>query len=118
MSKTVENFIRHYCDTVCHKPYELRQQPSKSEVEWYLKVDEEDIPRLIGKHGKTVEALRMLVRAIGMREETPQFLYIDEGNRSHKQPTKAISKPTNENSKGSGKDDFESLQTFQDILQF
>lgn len=50
--------------------------PEENTIELTLKVDENDIGKVIGKHGNTVNAMRALLTAIGGKEHRRIILKI------------------------------------------
>jgi len=68
-SPTLE-FVRYVLEQTCDHKADIKVEQKDDELGTLISVEinEEDMGRLIGKNGKTVSALRLLVRAMGARE--------------------------------------------------
>ncbi|MBC8367248.1 KH domain-containing protein [bacterium] len=76
----MEKLIRFVADSLAGRPEDIRIEKSEEngEMAYTLLVDPEDLGRMIGRHGKTAEALRTLLSAAGQRQEKRVFLRIRE----------------------------------------
>ncbi len=76
----MEKLIRFVADSLADRPEDIRIEKSEEngELAYTLLVDPEDLGRMIGRHGKTAEALRTLLSAAGQRQEKRVFLRIRE----------------------------------------
>jgi uncharacterized protein len=76
----MEKLIRFVADSLADRPEDIRIEKSEEngEMAYTLLVDPEDLGRMIGRHGKTAEALRTLLSAAGQRQEKRVFLRIRE----------------------------------------
>ncbi len=63
------DFVRYVLEQVCQHKSDIVVQQSEDEIGTLISVsvNEEDMGKLIGKGGKTISALRLLVRAMGAR---------------------------------------------------
>jgi hypothetical protein len=76
----LENLLRFVADTLVEKPDQVRIEREASEHEdvYTLFLAADDLGRLIGRHGKTAEALRTLLSALGRRQDRRVSLRIRE----------------------------------------
>jgi len=76
----MEKLIRYVADSLADRPEDIRIEKSEEngELSYTLLVDSEDLGRMIGRHGKTAEAMRTLLSAAGQRQERRVFLRIRE----------------------------------------
>ena len=76
----MEKLIRFVADSLAERPESVRIEKSEEngDLAYTLLVDPEDLGRMIGRHGKTAEALRTLLSAAGQRQDRRVFLRIRE----------------------------------------
>ncbi|MCF7905668.1 KH domain-containing protein [Candidatus Gracilibacteria bacterium] len=69
-SSAALEFARYVLEQICDHKSDIQADQKDDELGTLISVqiNEEDMGRLIGKNGKTVSALRLLVRAMGARE--------------------------------------------------
>ncbi|MCB9809530.1 KH domain-containing protein [Candidatus Peribacteria bacterium] len=81
MTDAVTPFLRHCLQQYCEHAADIHithQAEETGTVVYRVRVHEEDMPRVIGKGGRTIDALRTLVRSMGAREEQRFLLFLDE----------------------------------------
>jgi len=76
----MEKLIRYVADSLAESPEAVRIEKNEEngDLAFTLLVDSDDLGRMIGRHGKTAEALRTLLSAAGQRHEKRVFLRIRE----------------------------------------
>lgn len=76
----VEKLLRYVADSLVESPAQVRiEKEVQGEEDVYtLLLAPDDLGRLIGRHGKTAEALRTLLAAVGRREDRKVSLRIRE----------------------------------------
>ena len=64
------DFVRYVLEKVCQHKADIVVEQSEDSLGTLISVtvNEEDMGKLIGKGGQTISALRLLVRAMGARE--------------------------------------------------
>jgi len=75
-----EAFIKYSLEQICTNTSAITidTREDGDNAEFLLHVSEEDIPRVIGKSGRMIEAIRTLVRSMGARHETRFMVYLKE----------------------------------------
>lgn len=67
--KEMNEFIAYLVKNLVDKPdfveVQILEKPEQTVIE--LKVSEEDIAKVVGRHGKTIKSLRTIVMSIGAR---------------------------------------------------
>jgi len=65
------DFVRYVLEQVCQHKADIVAEQSEDSIGTLISVTvhEEDMGKLIGKGGQTISALRLLVRAMGARED-------------------------------------------------
>lgn len=81
-----QQFIEYIVKTLVNKPEAVKIERTTDDrgVLLSLSVDPEDLGRVIGREGRTAQALRSLLRALGMKNDARYNLKIvsdDEGER-------------------------------------
>jgi len=76
----VERLLRYVAEALLEQPDRIRieTEDEGDERTYKLYLAPEDLGRLIGRHGKTAEALRTLLAAVGRREHSRVSLVIRE----------------------------------------
>jgi predicted RNA-binding protein YlqC (UPF0109 family) len=76
----VEKLIRFVADALVDHGDQVRveKQEENGDLSYTLLLHPEDLGRMIGRHGKTAEALRVLLSTAGQREGRRVFLRIRE----------------------------------------
>jgi predicted RNA-binding protein YlqC (UPF0109 family) len=76
----VERLLRYVAEALLEQPERIRieTEDQGDERTYKLYLAPEDLGRLIGRHGKTAEALRTLLAAVGRREHSRVSLVIRE----------------------------------------
>jgi predicted RNA-binding protein YlqC (UPF0109 family) len=76
----VEKLLRYVADSLVESPDQVRieKEVLADEIVYTLQLAPDDLGRLIGRHGKTAEALRTLLTAAGRREDRKVSLRIRE----------------------------------------
>ena len=76
----VEKLLRFVANSLAEAPEQVRiEKEAQGEEDIYtLMLAPDDLGRLIGRHGKTAEALRTLLTAAGRREDRKVSLRIRE----------------------------------------
>ena len=76
----MEKLLRYVADSLVEQPERIRIEIEESDAElvYTLLLAPEDLGRLIGRHGKTAEALRTLLSAFGRKDERKVSLRIRE----------------------------------------
>ncbi|MDI6779952.1 MAG: KH domain-containing protein [Bacteroidota bacterium] len=74
----MKDFIEFIAKNLVDKPEEvsITEELKDNKVVFKLKVDESDIGKVIGKKGKTAQALRTLLSAVGAKEGKRAILEI------------------------------------------
>ncbi len=75
----MKEFIEYIAKQLVDKPDNVSVEettPDEHTIELYLKVDESDIGKVIGKQGKNVNAMRTLLIAAGGKEHHKTILHI------------------------------------------
>lgn len=76
----MERLLRYVAEALLEQPDRIRieTEDEGDERTYKLYLAPEDLGRLIGRHGKTAEALRTLLAAVGRREHSRVSLVIRE----------------------------------------
>ena len=76
-----QEFVEYIVKTLVNKPDDVRVESVVDDrgVLLTLHVDEEDLGRVIGKAGSTAQSLRVLLRALGSKNEARYNLRIADG---------------------------------------
>lgn len=76
----MEKLLRYVADSLVDSPDQIRIEKDEVDGEdaYTLLLAQEDLGRLIGRHGKTAEALRTLLTAVGRRHDRKVSLRIRE----------------------------------------
>ncbi|MBN2170309.1 MAG: KH domain-containing protein [Candidatus Krumholzibacteriota bacterium] len=76
----MERLLRYVAEALLEQPERIRieTEDQGDERTYKLYLAPEDLGRLIGRHGKTAEALRTLLAAVGRREHSRVSLVIRE----------------------------------------
>jgi uncharacterized protein len=79
-SSDVRGLIEQIAKTLVEKPEEVYvdEVPEDGEIVLELEVAEDEMGRIIGRHGRTVKAMRALVHAAGIRQQKRYTLEILE----------------------------------------
>jgi predicted RNA-binding protein YlqC (UPF0109 family) len=77
---SAEQFLRYVAESLVEYPDKLRIESEEEDGGrvYTLLLAQEDLGRIIGRHGKTAEALRTLLAAMGRREDRKDNLRIRE----------------------------------------
>ncbi len=76
----MDKLLRYVADSLVENPEHIRIEKADENGEdaYTLFLAQEDLGRLIGRHGKTAEALRTLLTAMGRRRDRKISLRIRE----------------------------------------
>ncbi len=76
----MEKLLRYVADSLVGQPdkIQVEKEEENGEDAYTLLLDQDDLGRLIGRHGKTAEALRTLLTAMGRRQDRRISLRIRE----------------------------------------
>jgi hypothetical protein len=76
----LEKLLRYIAESLVEQPEKLRIEEAEEEGTqvFTLLLAQEDLGRIIGRHGKTAEALRTLLTAVGRRGDRRVNLRIRE----------------------------------------
>ena len=76
----MEKLLKYVAESLVEKPesISIAKEESPHELAYTLYLAPEDLGRLIGRHGKTAEALRTLLSAVGRRGDRKVNLRIRE----------------------------------------
>ncbi|MBU2445966.1 MAG: KH domain-containing protein [Bacteroidetes bacterium] len=77
MKEFIEYIVKHLVD----KPEGVsvdETQPAENKLVFSLKVSQEDIGKVIGKQGKTAQAMRVLLTAVAAKEGKKAILEIQD----------------------------------------
>ena len=76
----MEKLLRYIAESLVEQPEKLRIEEAEEEGTqvFTLLLAQEDLGRIIGRHGKTAEALRTLLTAVGRRGDRRVNLRIRE----------------------------------------
>ena len=97
-----QEFVQYIVSSLVSKPDKVRVERVVDErgVLLTLHVDDEDLGRVIGRKGSTAQSLRVLLRALGSKNEAHYNLRIaddkDNGGRSPKPSTAATTEKAEE----------------------
>lgn len=71
--------VRHIAESLCDHPEEIELSDSIDErgVLIQLYVAKTDLPRMIGKGGETANSIRMILRALGTRNNARYSFKVD-----------------------------------------
>ena len=81
MGRLMKEFIEFIAKQLVDEPHNViveETTPDEHTIELILKVDKSDIGKVIGKHGRNVNAMRILLFAIGAKEHRRAMLHILE----------------------------------------
>lgn len=68
----MKEFIEFIIKQIVDKPDKVTVEETTSDehtIKFILKVDNSDMGKVIGKHGRNIEAIRMLLTAVGAKEK-------------------------------------------------
>jgi predicted RNA-binding protein YlqC (UPF0109 family) len=77
MKEFIEYIVKHLVD----KPEGVvveEIQPAENKLVFSLKVSQEDVGKVIGKQGKTAQAMRVLLTAVAAKEGKKAILEIED----------------------------------------
>ncbi len=76
----MEKLLRYVADSLVGQPdkIQVEKEEENGEDAYTLLLDQDDLGRLIGRHGKTAEALRTVLTAMGRRQDRRISLRIRE----------------------------------------
>lgn len=77
MKEFIEYIVKHLVD----KPEGVsvdETQPAENKLVFSLKVSQEDVGKVIGKQGKTAQAMRVLLTAVAAKEGKKAILEIQD----------------------------------------
>ena len=77
----MKNFVDFIIKQMVDKPGKVKVEENKPDdktVELTVEVDRDDIGKVIGKHGKNINALRVLVTALGAKNDKRTTLQVIE----------------------------------------
>ena len=79
-----QEFVKYVTSALVNKPeaVEVERTVDERGVLLTLKVDSEDLGRVIGRKGSTAQSLRTLLRALGSKNEAHYNLRILDGNEN------------------------------------
>lgn len=77
-----QNFLEDTLKAIVTKPEEINIERKVDEmgVLYTVKVSQDDISTVIGKKGQTVQAIRMLLKIVGFKENVRANLKVDSIN--------------------------------------
>jgi len=77
----MKEFIEFIVKNIVDKPDNIRIEestPNDHTIEFKLKVDENDLGKVIGKQGKNVNAIRTIITAVGAKAHNRVILQLVE----------------------------------------
>ncbi len=76
----MDKLLRYVADSLVGQPdkIQVEKEEENGEDAYTLLLDQDDLGRLIGRHGKTAEALRTVLTAMGRRQDRRISLRIRE----------------------------------------
>lgn len=76
----MKQFLEYLVKSIVEKPKKIRIQESKQEgfTEYSIKVDPEDIKIVIGKNGRTIQAIRALAKTKAIKQGKRINLKLEE----------------------------------------
>ena len=99
MSNTIDQeFVKYIVNALVSQPDEVRVERSVDErgVLLTLYVAEDDLGRVIGRKGSTAQSLRVLLRALGSKNEAHYNLRIVDDHSTGKPSSNRESRPVND----------------------
>ena len=102
MATIDQQFVEYIVKTLVNNPEKVAVERTIDErgVLLSLTVDPEDVGRVIGKRGVTAQAIRVLLRALGTKQDARYNLKIvntdEDGERSEKSSHEENEKPTDD----------------------
>ena len=81
MATIDQQFVEYIVKTLVNNPDKVKVERRIDEkgVLLSLTVDPEDVGRVIGRHGVTAQAMRVLLRALGTKQDARYNLKIENG---------------------------------------
>ena len=76
----MEDLIKYLASQIVSKPEEIKLRTEEKDriYLYYLTVSPEDMPRIIGKKGKTNQSLRHLIRIRSFKEKKKAVIVLEE----------------------------------------
>ncbi len=77
----MKEFIEYIVKQLVDKPEGVKveeTQPAENKLVFSLKVSQEDVGKVIGKQGKTAQAMRVLLTAVAAKEGKKAILEIED----------------------------------------
>ena len=103
MATIDQQFVEYIVKTLVNNPEKVAVERTIDErgVLLSLTVDPEDVGRVIGKRGATAQAIRVLLRALGTKQDARYNLKIvntdEEGDKHERTTVKSDNEPKEEN---------------------
>jgi predicted RNA-binding protein YlqC (UPF0109 family) len=76
MNKALEYIVSCIVDDT--KSVEIREEEQDGVVNFYIKVDKDDIGKIIGKEGKIIKAIRNAVKILAIKENKRVYISLEE----------------------------------------
>ena len=78
--RQLKEYIEFIVKQMVDKPEKVNIEETDYEntIEIKIRVDKSDIGKVVGKHGKNIDALRTLLTAVGAKEHHRTLLYVIE----------------------------------------
>lgn len=93
MAEIEQDFLDYIAKAIVEKPekVQIKRTLDKKGVLLELNVDQEDVGKVIGKRGSTVNAIRTLLRVLGAKHDARYSLKVDEPNGNNADRTAEVS---------------------------
>lgn len=91
MEKVDQEFVEYIVKSIVDHPEDVSTERVLDEmgVLITLKVNDEDLGKVIGKKGQTINSIRTVLRAMGMKSKARINLKLEEPNRPAQEEPKA-----------------------------
>lgn len=76
MNKALEYIVTSIVDDP--KSVQIREEDQDGVVNFYIKVDKDDIGKVIGKEGKIIRSIRNAIKILAMKENKKVFVSLEE----------------------------------------
>lgn len=112
MAEIEQDFLDYIAKAIVEKPegVNITRTLDKKGVLLELKVDPEDVGKVIGKRGSTVNAIRTLLRVLGAKHDARYSLKVNEPQDNFAKPTEEKADDSNVEEIASEKKDSKSAE--------
>lgn len=112
MAEIEQDFLGYIAKAIVEKPegVNITRTLDKKGVLLELKVDPEDVGKVIGKRGSTVNAIRTLLRVLGAKHDARYSLKVNEPQDNFTKPTEEKADDSNAEEIASEKKDSKSAE--------